>query len=177
MERTPRGPLPFTSVSRLAHGRLCPLLGYKPHICSFFLFHSLLASDYDYGSRGSCLMVLPNYYLVSSYKSALCATTECYLRVFGLFLFIALSSESSFIHRTSLALNSALLLLNAARLPRACAPAALPRGSDLSAPCQAPLEVTLNRTARRRIASRKRDGVQAWENYGPARARVRGELS
>ena len=39
-------------------------------------------------------------------------------------------------------LNSALLLLNAARLPRACAPAALPRGSDLSAPCQATLEFT-----------------------------------
>ena len=69
----------------------------------------------------------------------LCAQGQCHLRVFGLFLFIALSSESSFVHRTSLALNSALLLLNAARLPRACAPATLPRGSDLSAPCQAPL--------------------------------------
>jgi hypothetical protein len=60
----------------------------------FLLFHPLLASDYDYGSKGSRLMVLPNYYLVSSYKSALCAAMECHLRVSGLFLFIAPLSES-----------------------------------------------------------------------------------
>jgi hypothetical protein len=39
-------------------------------------------------------MVLPNYYLVSSYKSTLCAAMECYLRVSGLFLLFALLSES-----------------------------------------------------------------------------------
>jgi len=38
-------------------------------------------------------------------------------------------------------------------------------------------EVTPNWTARRCLASHKRDGVQAQENYGAARARVRGELS
>jgi hypothetical protein len=41
-----------------------------------------------------------------------------------------------------LALNSAFLLLNAAHLPRVCAPAALPHASDLSAPYQAPLVFT-----------------------------------
>jgi hypothetical protein len=44
------------------------------------------------------------------------------------------SSEKLLARRTRLALNSALLLLNAARLPRACAPVASPRASDLSAP-------------------------------------------
>ena len=83
-------------------------------------------------------MVLPNYYLVSSYKSALCAAMECYLRVSGLFLLFALSPES-LSSIAPLVLNSALLLLNAARLPRACAPAALPRASDLSAPCHSTL--------------------------------------
>jgi hypothetical protein len=83
-------------------------------------------------------MVLPNYYLVSSYKSALCAAMECHLQVSGLFLLFALLSESPS-SIAPLMLNSALLLLNAACLPCACAPAALPHASDLSTPCQASL--------------------------------------
>ena len=92
-------------------------------------------------------MALPNYYLVSSYKSALCAAMECYLRVSGLFLLFALSPES-LLSIAPLALNSALLLLNAARLPRACVPAVLPRASDLNAPCQASLRGTCIRRLR-----------------------------
>jgi hypothetical protein len=90
-------------------------------------------------------MVLPNYYLVSSYKSALCAAMECHLQVSGLFLLFALLSESPssiaplMLNSALLLLNSALLLLNAACLPCACAPAALPHASDLSALCQASL--------------------------------------
>ena len=38
MECMPRGLLLFTSVSHLAHGRLCPLLGYKPHFSCFILY-------------------------------------------------------------------------------------------------------------------------------------------
>ena len=86
-------------------------------------------------------MALPNYYLVSSYKSALCAAMECYLQFSRLFLLFALSSESPS-SIAPLALNSALLLLNAARLPHACVPAALPCASDLSAPCQVSLVLT-----------------------------------
>jgi hypothetical protein len=138
MECTPRGPLLFTSISHLAHGRLCPLLGYKPHFLVSSFIGLGLRQYYNYGSRGSRLMALPNYYLVSSYKSALCAAMECYLRVSGLFLLFALLSES-LSSIAPLVLNSALLLLNAACLPRACAPAALPRASDLSAPCKASL--------------------------------------
>ena len=69
-----------------------------------------LRQYYDYGSRGSRLMALPNHYLVSSYKSALCAAMECHLRVSGLFLLFALPSES-LSSIAPLALNSALLLL------------------------------------------------------------------
>jgi len=84
-------------------------------------------------------MALLNYYLVSSYRSVLCTAMECYLRVSRLFLLLALSSESP-LSIAPLTLNSALLLLNAARLPRACAPAVLPHASDLSTPCQASLQ-------------------------------------
>jgi hypothetical protein len=83
-------------------------------------------------------MALPNYYLVSSYKSTLCAAMECYLRVSRLFLLFALSPES-LSSIAPLTLNSALLLLNTAHLPCAYAPTALPHASDLNAPCQASL--------------------------------------
>jgi hypothetical protein len=47
MECMPHGLLLFGSISHLTHGCMCPLLGYKPHILSFFLVSPLLASDYD----------------------------------------------------------------------------------------------------------------------------------
>jgi len=47
VECTPHGLLLFGSVSHLAHGHMCPLLGYKLHILSFFFVPPLLASDYD----------------------------------------------------------------------------------------------------------------------------------
>jgi len=71
-------------------------------------------------------MVLPKYYLVSSYKSAMCAVWKCYLRVYGLFLLFPLLSEKPLVRLTPLALNSASPLLNLAGLPCACAPSALP---------------------------------------------------
>ena len=72
-------------------------------------------------------MVLPENYLVSSYKSAMCAAWKCYLRVSGLFLFIPLSLESLSFASQTLALNSASPLLDVARLPRASALPASPR--------------------------------------------------
>ena len=72
-------------------------------------------------------MVLPKYYLVSSYKSAMCAVWKCYLQVYRLFLLFPLSSEKPLICLTPLALNSASPLLNLAGLPHACVPSASPR--------------------------------------------------